>query len=109
EQLGRIQFHSSLLCASDPRSDYFGEEFGMKRKSNNFDTKQEEKKMKVSAERQDLQSRPDDEGFYNFPVRLPIELHTHILSFLHQRDLLRSGVTSRSWRQAAEILWKTTP
>lgn len=49
-------------------------------------------------------------SFYNFPIRLPLEIHAHILSFLdQQRDLLIAGSISKSWRQAAEIVWKHKP
>ena len=42
-------------------------------------------------------------------LELPIEVKAHILSFLEQRDLLKAGRTSKNWRKAAEILWKTKP
>ena len=38
--------------------------------------------------------------------KLPIEIQTHIFSFLDQKDLLRIGGTSKSLRQAAEIASK---
>ncbi len=40
---------------------------------------------------------------------LPVEVQAHILSFLNQWDLLRAGGISKSWRQAAERIWKTKP
>ena len=45
----------------------------------------------------------------NFPINLPVEIQAHILSFLDQRDLLRAGGMSKSWRQAAERVWKNKP
>src|SRR4051812_22380897 len=41
---------------------------------------------------------------------LPVEIQVHILSFLdHQKDLLRAGGISKTWRQTAEIVWSNKP
>ncbi|MBL0942418.1 MAG: F-box protein, partial [Alphaproteobacteria bacterium] len=41
---------------------------------------------------------------------LPVEIQVHIFSFLnHQKDLLRAGGISKTWRQAAEMVWNNKP
>src|SRR4051794_393531 len=41
---------------------------------------------------------------------LPHDVRVHILSFLaEQKDLLRVGAVSRSWRKAAEKVWEKRP
>jgi Leucine-rich repeat (LRR) protein len=40
---------------------------------------------------------------------LPVEIHLVVLSYLEQNNLLRAGRVSKTWRQAAEKVWKTKP
>ena len=42
-------------------------------------------------------------------VNLPVEIHVVVLSYLEQNNLLRTGCVSKTWRQAAEKVWKTKP
>ncbi len=97
-----MQIHTSFLIATLILLLSLSEEgISMKDDSANSPSKNVTRKpTKTSKKAVSLPSRASS------PIELPVDLQAHILSLLNQRDLLRAGGISKSWRQAAEKIWK---